>query len=210
MISKSFLLSYQGEALEEAENHEVGVIDNSLHLKALECNITTMEKSNSDACEIHETTVKETNDKIKNLEASVAKINVTIDGLAKKGGEGISRDLSDDNPEENEVSITYTNMVKPGALAPQEQNSNPHPVTGTREQTLDGDRMKKTLESARRPVGLKPVLSGHITSQENYGDLNGSEFSEARRDAANDFILKELNMKHDIKILSSKLSRRSP
>ena len=30
------------EALEKAENNEVGVIDNSLHLKALEGKITTM------------------------------------------------------------------------------------------------------------------------------------------------------------------------
>ena len=92
-----------------------------------------MEKTNNETCESHDTTVKETNDKIQNLEESVAKINATLDGFAKKGGEGFSRDLSDDNPEDNEVNITYSNMIKHGTSATQDNSNNPHLVISTRE-----------------------------------------------------------------------------
>ena len=94
-------------------------------------------------------------------------------------------------------------------MAQQENNGNSHPVINTREQKHN-DRMKKILESAKRRIGLKPVLPGHITSNESYGDLNGREFSETRRDAAKEFILKGLSIKQDITILSTKLSRSSP
>ena len=57
---------------------------------------------------------------------------------------------------------------------------------------------------------LARVISQAISLAITYGDLNGIEYSDARKEAAKDFILKELSMKQQINILSTKLSKSSP
>ena len=114
-----------------------------------------------------------------------------------KGGEESSHEISDDNPEKNEITITYANLVEKGLAGssnqnktsntPSNKNSNPNPLNNQGD-----DKLRLILKSAKRRIGLKPMLPEHLSAKPILDDINDPKYSDIRKEAAKEFQDKEL------------------
>ena len=69
--------------------------------------------------------------------------------------------------------------------------------------------MKTVLKAAKRQVGLKPIRVENITESPIIDDINQPYYSEMRKEAAAEFITKELKLQPPT-IMSTKMSQSSP
>ena len=72
------------------------------------------------------------------------------------------------------------------------------------------DKLRLILKSAKRRVGLKPMLPEHVSAKPITDDINDPKYSDIRKEAAKEFLDKELKINSDIKIISTKMSQSSP
>ena len=69
--------------------------------------------------------------------------------------------------------------------------------------------MKTILKAAKRRVGLKPIRVENKTDSPITDDLNQQHYSDIRKEAAAEFITKELKLQPPT-IISTKMSQSSP
>ena len=53
---------------------------------------------------------------------NISELKNTLDNITRKGGEESSHEISDDNPEKNEITITYANLVEKRLTGSSHQN----------------------------------------------------------------------------------------
>ena len=80
-----------------------------------------------------------------------------------------------------------------------------NPVTLTHE-----EKLKKILNTARKRVGLKPMHLEHISATPITDNINDPKYAEIRKNAATEFLDKELKISTSINIVSTKMSQGSP
>ena len=73
--------------------------------------------------------------------------------------------------------------------------------------TSDEDKLKKILKTAKRRVGLKPMYPEHISASPITDDINDPKYSDIRKEAAREFLDKELKINTYLNILSTKMSQ---
>ena len=102
----------------------------------IERRLKTLESSNEEFTLQSDKSENETNTKIKELEAKISntdkttttnstnieEIKNTLDNITRKSAEETSHEISHDNPDKNEISITYANLVEKGLNGSSQQN----------------------------------------------------------------------------------------
>ena len=102
----------------------------------IERRLKTLESSNEEISLQSDRSKNETNAKIKELEAKISntdkttttnstnieEIKNTLDNITRKSAEETSHEISHDNPDKNEISITYANLVEKGLTGSSQQN----------------------------------------------------------------------------------------
>ena len=76
------------------------------------------------------------------------------------------------------------------------KNSHPNPLTNPQE-----DKLRLILKSAKRRVGLKPMLPEHLSAKPIIDDINDPKYSDIRKEAAKEFLDNELKLNSAIKII---------
>ena len=68
-------------------------------------------------------------------------------------------------------------------LAPPLINSHSNPLNN-----LEEDKRRLILKSAKRRVGLKPMLPEHLSAKPIIDDINDPKYSDIRKEAAKEFL----------------------
>ena len=125
------------------------------------------------------------------------------------------QEISHDNPDKKELSITYANLVEEVCQAVHNKTKHPvpPPFINSHSNPLknpEEDKLRLILKSAKRRVGLKPMLPEHLLVKPILDDINDPKYSDTRKEAAKELLDKELKINTDLKIISTKMSQSSP